>query len=283
MTSPKLHELFGQPPRVPESELTQFHKDIAASIQRVTEEIMLRCACEVHRRTGQQNLCLAGGVALNCVGNGRILRETPFENVWVQPASNDAGGALGVALYIWHQLLKKERQPSPRDSQRGSLLGPSFSSAQCRKALDEGGAQYRRIEDENERCRWIAQQLAQGRVVGLLQGSMEFGPRALGSRSIMGDPRLPGMQSLINQKVKFRESFRPFAPSVLKERASEFFDLKPNQESPYMLLVTKTRGKNLPAVTHVDGSAGSRPSTTQETDSTTISCRHLKRRRTAPC
>jgi len=255
MTSSKFHKLFGQPPRMPESELTQFYKDIAASIQRVAEEIMLRCAREVHRLTGQKNLCLAGGVALNCVGNGRILRESDFENVWVQPASNDSGGAIGVAYYIWHQLLGKERRVNPNDSQRGSLLGPSYSPSQCKESLDEAGAQYQKIENEDERSRWIAQELAQGRVVGLSQGSMEFGPRALGSRSILGDPRLPGMQSLINQKVKFRESFRPFAPSILKERVSEFFELEEGQESPYMLVVTKAINEDLPAVTHVDGSA----------------------------
>ena len=255
MTSKKFHEFFGQLPRVPESEITQFYKDIAASIQKVAEEIMVRSAREIHRITGMKNLCMAGGVALNCVANGRILRETPFDNVWVQPASNDSGGAVGVAYYIWHQLFGKEREVNPEDSISGSLLGPHFSSKECIEVLEKVNAKYKKIENDTDRSNWIAKQLSAGRVVGLFQGAMEFGPRALGGRSILGDPRLPEMQSLINQKVKFRESFRPFAPSVLKERVGDFFDFKEGQESPYMLLVTKTLDDSLPAVTHVDGSA----------------------------
>ena len=255
MTSKKFDQLFGIGPRVPESEITQFYKDIAASIQKVAEEIILRCANNIHKITGQKNLCMAGGVALNCVANGRILKETPFENVWVQPASNDSGGALGVAYYIWHQLLEKDRVVDICDSMNGSLLGPSFSSRECSLALDGAGAVYDRIENDNDRSKWIAEELSEGRVVGLFQGAMEFGPRALGGRSIMGDPRLSGMQSLINQKVKFRESFRPFAPAILKEHVDEFFDFEKDQESPYMLLVTRSLKDNLPAITHVDGSS----------------------------
>ena len=255
MTSKKFHELFGQPPRIPESEINQFYKDIAASIQKVAEEIMIRCAREIHRVTGMKNLCMAGGVALNCVANGRILRETPFDNVWVQPASNDSGGAVGVAYYIWHQLLGKGREVKPEDSINGSLLGPHFSSKECIEVLDKVNAKYQKIENDIERSKWIAKQLSKGRVVGLFQGPMEFGPRALGGRSILGDPRLPEMQSLINQKVKFRESFRPFAPAVLKDRVGEYFEFTEGQESPYMLIVTKALNDSLPAVTHVDGSA----------------------------
>ena len=275
MTSPGFDKLFGQPRRKPESEIGAFHMDVAASVQAVTEEIMLRCARHVRKVTGQRNLCLAGGVALNCVGNGRILREGIFDALWVQPASNDAGGALGVAQFIWHQLLDKPRVPLPTDSQRGSLLGPRFDSAACARMLEKAGARFRRIESGDERSAWIAQKLADGNVVGLMQGRMEFGPRALGCRSILGDPRSAGMQRLINTKIKFRESFRPFAPSVLQEAAHEWFEFDAGLESPYMLLVApvqeakrvaaqgEARGldrlhvarSQIPAVTHVDGSA----------------------------
>ncbi len=275
MTSARFEALFGQPRRAPESEIGAFHMDVAASIQAVTEEIMLRCARHVRKVTGQRHLCLAGGVALNCVGNGRILREGIFEDIWVQPASNDAGGALGVAQFIWHQLMDKPRVPLPTDSQHGSLLGPRFDSAACADVLEKAGARYRRIGSEDDRSAWIAGQLADGKVVGLLQGRMEFGPRALGCRSILGDPRSAGMQRLINTKIKFRESFRPFAPSVLRERAHEWFAFEAGQESPYMLLVAPVRESKrvapkdeargldrlhvarseIPAVTHVDDSA----------------------------
>ena len=281
MTSPAFDALFDGPPRQAEATITQREMDIAASIQAVTEEIMLRCATHVHRETGMRNLVMAGGVALNCVGNGRIVREGPFENVWIQPASGDAGGALGVALFIWHQLLDHARTPGPLDSQRGSLLGPVFSDDVVGESLDALGAVYRRFDDDDSLCEEVADLLASGKVVGWFQGRMEFGPRALGSRSIIGDPRSQEMQSVMNLKIKFRESFRPFAPSVLRERADERFDIAAGQESPYMLLVAPVRDaerlpedegddaagaltgfdrlklarSTIPAVTHVDYSA----------------------------
>lgn len=237
MTNRKFHDLFGAPPRPPESELTPFHMDIAASIQRVTERIMLRIAARAHQLTGSRNLCLAGGVALNCVSNGRVLREGPFENLWVQPAAGDAGGALGAALFVWHQLLEKERPVRLPDHQEGSLLGSSYTDAEIAAWLDSVGAVYTTAEDDADLAERTAALLAEENVVGWFQGRMEFGPRALGGRSILGDPRSPGMQRTMNLKIKFRESFRPFAPSVLKERAHEYFDVRPQEESPYMLLV----------------------------------------------
>ncbi|HZU84804.1 MAG TPA: carbamoyltransferase N-terminal domain-containing protein, partial [Polyangiaceae bacterium] len=213
MTSKKFDALFGGPPRRPESHITQREMDIAASIQSVTEEIMLRCARHVHRETGAKKLCLAGGVALNCVGNGRILRDGPFDDVWIQPAAGDAGGALGVALFIWHQLLGRPRTvAASADAQRGSLLGPSFTPQQIEAFLDGINAKYRRFDDEQALCDHVADCLGRGEVVGWFQGRMEYGPRALGSRSILGDARSPEMQSVMNLKIKFRESFRPFAP-----------------------------------------------------------------------
>ena len=278
MISPKFERLLGKNRREPESEIDEFYMDVAASIQAVAEEIMLRCARHVRKVTGKDRLCLAGGVALNCVGNGRILREGVFEDIWIQPASNDAGGALGVASFIWHQLLDKPRKVNPSDSQHGSLLGPRFDHSACLETVQAAGAQFRDIKSTEERCRWIAQQMADGKVVGLLQGRMEFGPRALGCRSILGDPRSVKMQRLINRKIKYRESFRPFAPSVLHEQAHEWFEFEAGQDSPYMLLVTQVheskcsqvdrdvgtaRGlerlhvprSEVPAVTHVDSSA----------------------------
>ncbi|MCC7420420.1 MAG: carbamoyltransferase [Planctomycetaceae bacterium] len=278
MTSARFHQLFGGPPRKPESPLTQREMDIAASIQAVTEEIMLRMARHVHRQTGMSKLCLAGGVALNCVANGRILREGPFEDLWIQPAAGDAGGALGVALFIWHQLLEKPRTVSPRDSQRGSLLGPRFSDAEIRTFLDAQGAKYRCFDTDEELCACVADLMASEKVIGWLQGRMEFGPRALGSRSILGDARSRQMQSVMNLKIKFRESFRPFAPSVLEDRVDEFFETRPREQSPYMLLVAPVREEkrtngdaamaglqgldklkvirsDVPAITHVDYSA----------------------------
>src|SRR5439155_11573099 len=180
-------------------------------------------------------LCLAGGVALNCVGNGRILRDGPFENIWIQPAAGDAGGALGVALFIWHQLLGNARTPDPIDSQQGSLLGPAYDETEIQAFLDRIGAKYCHYQSEDEMCERVADLMAQEKVVGWLQGRMEFGPRALGGRSILGDARSPKMQSVMNLKIKFRESFRPFAPSVLRERVSEYFQME--TDSPYMLLV----------------------------------------------
>jgi len=278
MTSPKMEELFGRPRRKAESEMTQDDMDIAASIQVVTEEIMLRSARHVHQETGMKNLCLAGGVALNCVGNGRILREGPFENVWIQPAAGDAGGALGVALFIWHQLLDKPREVAELDSQSGSLLGPHFEDAEVRAFLDQEGAPYRHFDNEDELCDFVSEQLANEKVVGWMQGRMEFGPRALGSRSILGDARSREMQSVMNLKIKFRESFRPFAPSVLQDNVDEYFEMRPREPSPYMLLVApvqeskrlplngedaqrqgtdklKVIRSEVPAITHVDYSA----------------------------
>jgi carbamoyltransferase len=278
MTSEKFHALFGGPPRKPESPITQREMDVAASIQQVTEEIMLRIARHVHAETGMKNLCLAGGVALNCVGNGLILREGPFETIWIQPAAGDAGGALGVAQFIWHQLLDQPRTPKALDSQVGSLLGPCFDSSEVQGFLDRVGARYQRFEDEDELCDFIADQIAQEKVVGWMQGRMEFGPRALGSRSIIGDARSEKMQKVMNLKIKFRESFRPFAPSVLQERVHDYFEMDTNQPSPYMLLVAPVRPdrrakldgqlagmkglgllnhrrSEVPAITHVDFSA----------------------------
>ena len=213
MTSKKFDRLFGGPPRRPEAPLTQREMDMAASIQAVTEEIMLRAARHVHELTGMKNLCLAGGVALNCVGNGRVLREGPFEQIWIQPAAGDAGGALGAALFIWHQLLGNDRKVSREDSQRGSLLGPRFSNEQVRGFLDSRGAMYHYFDNEDRLCDYVADLLASEKVVGWLQGRMEFGPRALGCRSILGDARSREMQKVMNLKTKFRESFRPFGPS----------------------------------------------------------------------
>ncbi len=278
MTSPRFHELFGGPPRRPDAALDQRVMDIAASIQKVTEEAMLRMVRHLAERTGLPNLCLAGGVALNCVGNGRIVREGPFERLWIQPAAGDAGGALGTALLIWHQLLGNERRPSPSDDQRGSLLGVGYGDEEIEAFLRSVGASYRRLEDEEALTDLVAGALDAGSVVGWFQGRMEFGPRALGSRSIIADARPADMQATINRKVKFRESFRPFAPIVLAEHAHEYFELEPGQESPYMLLVApvreeqrlaipaelagaqgtellKQRRSTVPAVTHVDYSA----------------------------
>jgi carbamoyltransferase len=252
MTSGKFHRLFGGPPRRPETPLTQREKDLAASIQKVTEEIVLRAARHVHQETGMQNLCLAGGVALNCVGNGRMLREGPFDNIWIQPAAGDAGGALGVALLIWHQLLDNPRRVEAGDSQLGSLLGPQFSADEIRAFLDETGAVYTEMEEDQLLGR-VADLLVDEKVVGWMQGRMEFGPRALGSRSILGDARSEKMQSQLNLKIKFRESFRPFAPVVLNDRTADYFQSDGN--SPYMLLTAQVTKPEIPAVTHVDNSA----------------------------
>ncbi len=237
MTNRRFHQLFGGPPRPPESNLEQRHMDLAASIQAVTEEILLRIGREVHRQTRQKNLVLAGGVALNCVANGRLLREGSFESLWIQPAAGDAGGALGAALFVWHQLLEKPRQANPRDSQKGSFLGPQFSSKQIQRFLKVRAVAFQRLANEGDLWHHVADLLANDLVVGWFQGRMEFGPRALGGRSILGDARSPRMQAIMNRKIKFRESFRPFAPVVLQEHAHEWFGIKPGQESPYMLLV----------------------------------------------
>jgi carbamoyltransferase len=276
MTSPKMDQLFGRPPRRPESKLTQQDMDIAASVQHVTEEVVLKISRHVHHVTGLGNLCMAGGVALNCVANGRVLREGPFERIWIQPAAGDAGAALGVAQFIWHQLLDNPRVASQPDGQRGSFLGPQFDTNQIQEFLDDEGAVYERCSDEDLLCNRIARCIADGKVVGWMQGGMEFGPRALGARSIIGDPRNPEMQKQMNLKIKFRESFRPFAPSVLQEDSQEFFDIGEGHDSPYMMVVAAVRedkrqatdsgaGRGLellgqirsqiPSVTHVDYSA----------------------------
>ena len=277
MTSPAFDRLFGGARRTPESPIRQREMDIAASIQLVTEDIMLAAARHVHQETGQRNLCLAGGVALNCVGNGRILREGPFEHIWIQPAAGDAGGALGVAFFIWHQLLDQPRLATSDDCQQGSLLGPRFTDDELVRFLDGQDAVYRRFDDDHALCSHVAGLLADQNVVGWFQGRMEFGPRALGARSIIADARSQTMQSVMNRKIKFRESFRPFAPSVLRDQVSEYFDLHEDQPSPYMLLVAPVRkGKRIseeenqqregiaklqvarstvPAITHVDHSA----------------------------
>ncbi|MBL8757446.1 MAG: carbamoyltransferase [Phycisphaerae bacterium] len=278
MTNDKFARLFGGPARDPESKITQREMDLAASVQKVTEEIMLKTGRHVHKVTGMKNLCMAGGVALNCVGNGVLLREGPFENIWIQPAAGDAGGALGAALFTWYQLLDKPRTTKPRDLQKGSLLGPRFSDEHIRAFLDGRKIPYHRFDDDESLCAFVADLLASEKVAGWVQGRMEFGPRALGSRSIIGDPRSTNMQTVMNVKIKFRESFRPFAPSVLEERVDEFFLMRPREQSPYMLQVApvqesirinlngeadglfgidklKVKRSTLPAITHVDYSA----------------------------
>ena len=237
MTGRRFDRLFGGPPRRAESMLEQRHMDLAASIQAVTEEVVLNAGRFLHAETGLKQLVLAGGVALNCVANGRLLREGPFDDLWVQPAAGDAGGALGAALFVWYQLLDRPRRPDGHDTQQGSFLGPRFDSDDVERVLNRAGAPGRRFDDEAELLDHVAALLADGKVVGWFQGRMEFGPRALGARSILGDPRSPAMQATMNLKIKFRESFRPFAPSVLKEHAPEWFGLDPKHESPYMLLV----------------------------------------------
>src|SRR2546425_32084 len=239
MTNGAFDRLFGGPPRVPESKLTQREMDLARSVQVVCEEIMLRMTRTLHRETGMDNLCLAGGVALNCVANGRILREGPFRRLWIQPAAGDAGGALGVAQLIWHRYCNQVRALKPgADGMHGAYLGPEFAPEEIAAYLDSVGAVASRLE---RRCRLqrVAELLAQEKVVGWFDGRMEFGPRALGARSILGDPRSPSMQAQMNLKIKFREGFRPFAPSVLRERASDYFDLA--CDSPYMLLVAPVK------------------------------------------
>ena len=276
MTTPKFDELFGGPPRQSETEVTQREMDIAASIQAVTEEIVLKIAKYARELTGMKNLVMAGGVALNCVSNGKILRERVFDNLWIQPAAGDAGGALGAAMFAWHQLMDNPRDNGGVDCQRGSLLGPEYSDAEVAQSLDELDAVYVQFEDEDSLCDRVAELIATENVVGHMAGAMEFGPRALGSRSIIGDPRSPKMQSVMNLKIKFRESFRPFAPAVLKESVQDYFDMEPGQESPYMLLVAlvkesirkdgsekgargldrlKQERSEIPAITHVDYSA----------------------------
>jgi carbamoyltransferase len=276
MTNGAFDKLFGGPARVPESKLTQREMDLARSVQVVCEDIMLAMARTVHKETGLENLCLAGGVALNCVGNGRLLREGPFRRLWIQPAAGDAGGALGVAQLIWHRYCKKPRTVTPgKDGMRGAYLGPEFSPDEIERYLQSIGAGYVRL-DQKELTRQVAELLASEKIVGWFDGRMEFGPRALGSRSILGDPRSPRMQAQMNIKIKFREGFRPFAPSVLRERVNDYFEM--DCESPYMLLVAPVKKErqlpmtdaqrglwgidqlnvvrsDIPAVTHIDYSA----------------------------
>ena len=276
MTNDKFNKLFGGKPRKPESPLTQREMDLARSLQEVTEEVVLRVARHIHKETGEKYLCLAGGVALNCVANGRLLREGPFDDIWIQPASGDAGGALGAALFGWYQYSGNMRAvDNTHDIMQGSYLGPAYTPEDIRSFLDGAGASYRKVPYD-ELARDVARLLADQKVVGWFQGRMEFGPRALGNRSIIGDARSPVMQEMMNVKIKFRESFRPFAPSVLVERMSDYFLL--DRPSPYMLLVAcvrkerqKTMTKDqdqlfglkklhvlrsdIPAVTHIDYSA----------------------------
>jgi carbamoyltransferase len=282
MTSARFHDLFGGPPRRPETEITQKEMDLAASIQAVCEEVVLRAAHHVHRMTRCRNLVMAGGVALNCVANGRLHREGPFDEIWVQPAAGDAGGALGAALLAWHHLLGQSRRVSPGDAQKGSFLGPAYGNDDIGLFLDGIGARSHRIDDEPELLNRVAGILEQGKAVGWFHGRMEYGPRALGARSIIGDPRSPEMQRTMNVKIKYRESFRPFAPCVLREHVADVFETKPHQDWPYMLFVANVRDEfrvplgaeerermrdpdlrirvsvprsRIPAVTHVDYSA----------------------------
>ena len=275
MTSQRFHALFGQPPRDPESDLKPFHMDLAASIQVVTEDIVLALARSLHEETGAKNLCLAGGVALNCVANGRLLREGPFDNIWIQPASGDAGSALGAALVTWHQHFNQTRTPNSRDAMHGTYLGPAFSNQDICNYLESQNIPFQSQNDE-QLFNSVATLLDEGKVVGWFNGRMEFGPRSLGARSILGDPRNQDMQSVMNLKIKYRESFRPFAPAVLADHVQNQFEL--DQSSPYMLIVAPVKKElctpmtqeqdqlfgidklnvprsSLPAVTHVDYSA----------------------------
>ncbi len=274
MTSGRMHRLLG-PPRDPESEITRRETDLARSIQVITEEVVLKMTRTAMARAGSRNLCMAGGVALNCVANGHVLRQSGVDKLWIQPAAGDAGGAVGAALYGYHQYKGQARSPRPNgDGMNGAMLGPDFSPQEIAAFLEHGRYPHERPADDN----WasaIAERIANGKVVGLFQGRMEFGPRALGNRSIIGDPRSPKMQSIMNLKIKYRESFRPFAPSVLREKVSDVFELE--EASPYMLLVAAVRERYepdvpapethdlmvklnevrspIPAVTHVDYSA----------------------------
>lgn len=277
MTSEKFHALFGGPPRKPETRLSQKEMDLARSVQVVTEEAMLRMGRHARKVTGLSRLCLAGGVALNCVANGKLLAEKVFDEIWVQPAAGDAGGALGAALFAWHKVEGQPRKADgKRDVQRGSYLGPHYSDEEIGKYLEESGAPFTKYSSEDELTTAVAKLVASEKVIGWFYGPMEFGPRALGARSIIGDARSPEMQSVMNLKIKFRESFRPFAPSVLRERVADYFDY--DAESPYMLMVAPVRNdhrkamtaeqeqlfgieklnvprSDIPAITHVDYSA----------------------------
>ncbi len=251
MITPRFEELFGGPPRQSESEFTQREWDIAASIQRYTEEVMIAASRHIHKQTGDRYLCMAGGVALNCVANGRILREGPFKDLYIQPASGDAGGSIGAALYYAHAVAD---QPRPEGGMRSAYLGPEFSNEAIESYLNLLGVPYKRMPDA-ELLPLVARHIADGKIIGWFHGRMEFGPRALGGRSILGDPRPAEMKDIINAKIKLREGFRPFAPAVLADRSHEYFELE--SESPYMLLVAQVREdhRHIGAVTHLDGSA----------------------------
>ena len=275
MTSQKFHKLFGSEPRKPEEELTQFHMDLAASIQKVTEEIVIKIARSLRNETGMRYICLAGGVALNCVANGKLLEKKIFDDIWIQPASGDAGSALGAALVAWYEHFKQPRQVNTNDSMKGSFLGCNFSNEEIIEYLNKINATFENYQDK-ELFEKLAKSIQEGKVIGWFNGPMEFGPRALGGRSIIGDPRNQNMQSVMNLKIKYRESFRPFAPSVLEEDVSNQFEI--NNKSPYMLLVSSVKKElcknitkeqenlfgieklnisrsSLPAITHVDYSA----------------------------
>ncbi|HJP19025.1 MAG TPA: carbamoyltransferase C-terminal domain-containing protein, partial [Nitrospinota bacterium] len=275
MTNQRFSQLFGGSPRKSETPVTKREMDIAASIQEITEEIVLKMANHVYKETKLKNLCLAGGVALNCVANGRVLREGPFETIWIQPAAGDAGGALGAALSVWHRYLNEDRKiPDEQDSQKGSYLGPAFSNEEVKSFLEKNQYPYHLLHKDT-RAHSIAKQIAFGKILGYMAGRMEFGPRSLGARSILGDPRSQETQSIMNLKIKYRESFRPFAPSVIREKVSEYFDT--DEQSPYMLIVAKVKKErcfsqpsfnglgilerlnfkrsDIPAVTHLDYSA----------------------------
>jgi carbamoyltransferase len=276
MTSEKFHKLFGAPPLLREKKPTQREMDLAASVQKVTEEVILKMAMHAHEMTGMEKLCLAGGVALNCVANGKLLRNGPFDDIWVQPASGDAGGSLGSALFTWHNLLEKPRiVDGENDSMQGALLGPRPSGDSIRSFLEGKKATYRHYASEDELMEVVSDLLSSNKVVGWVSGQMEFGPRALGARSILGDPRSEDMQTQMNVKIKFRESFRPFAPSILAQEAPSWFEIDERHKSPYMLMVApvkeehrttaesklegvekvKEKRSSIPAVTHVDYSA----------------------------
>jgi len=275
MTNSRFNKLFDGPPREPESKITQREMDIASSIQKVTEEIVIKIAKYVKQETGMKNLCLAGGVALNCVSNGNLLKKNLFKDIYIQPASGDAGGAIGSALLAWHSYYEKPRNYNNYDKMQGSYLGPEYDNKKIANFLNENNYPYKKLQ-KNDLCLMVAEHLCNQKIIGWFQGRMEFGPRALGNRSILGDPRIADMQKKMNLKIKYRESFRPFAPSIRLENLSEYFDL--NKESPYMLLVAKisseqrlansnrddnskgfeklsTIRSTLPAITHVDFSA----------------------------
>ena len=275
MTSRKFHKLLGSPPRNKESEIKQFHMDLAASIQKVTEEVVLKLAKSLREETGIKKICLSGGVALNCVANGKLIESDIYDEIWIQPASGDAGSSLGAALFTWHQYYEKPRKVNPQDSMKGTYLGCKFSNKEIISFLDKHNIPYYQKDDEGL-FKDIARLLEKGYVIGWFNGSMEFGPRALGARSIIGDPRNLKMQSTMNLKIKYRESFRPFAPSILEEELYNYFEHK--NKSPYMLLVAQVKNKfhkkmtdkennlfgieklniprsTIPAITHVDYSA----------------------------